>query len=63
MAVSTDAFSAFDVSCANCDDSADVDVTVFDATTGKTARDTYACDDCADDISVPDGYAVTIDAL
>jgi hypothetical protein len=59
----TTTFSAFDATCANCDASADVDVQVFDATDGTVARDVFACEACAADISVPQGFAVTTEAL
>lgn len=56
-------FNMFGVDCAGCDDDADVDVTVYDNATGEVAKDVYACNDCADAISVPDTYTVTATAL
>lgn len=64
MATKTaEAFTAFGVDCSNCDSEADVDVMVFDATSGEVVRDVYACAACEASIDVPAGYSVTTTSL
>jgi uncharacterized Zn finger protein len=53
----------FGVDCTGCGGEADVDVEVINRETGETARDVYACEDCADDISVPSAFAVVTTEL
>lgn len=50
--------------CSNCDADAEYDVEVLATDSGEVVRDVYACETCADEISVSsDAYYVSLSNL
>lgn len=56
--------ATFGTDCSNCDADASYDIEVLVADTGETVRDVFACEDCADAVSVDsDEFFVSMSAL